>query len=250
MTDSGGLTDTDTATVTVNNVKPAITSLSTLSQGALTGNQVTFTGQADDPANADDAVGFAWKWFSGNTQIGTSGPPDTGDKTSTSFPYKFTQCGEYSVSATATDKDNAESDPASLGSNPFQVYDGSFRPPIDTPATNLTLKGKVLPVKISVSCNGQPITTGLTPSIKLLNGDVTPGQEVGDDVVEAYSASAADQTGWMRPVDGGYIYNLQVPGGANVAVDQTFSVRVNPFATEDNVNPEGGAMYALLKIKK
>lgn len=251
VTDDGNQTATDTATVTVNNVKPSIASLSASSKGTLTGSQVTLTGQADDPSSADDAAGFNWKWFSNNTQIGTSGPPNTGDKRSTSFPYTFTQCGNFSVSATATDKDNAESDPASLGSNPFKVYDGSFKPPIDTPATNLTLKGKVLPVKITVGCGSQALA-GLTPSIKLLNGNVEPGTEGPNDVIEAYSSSAADQTGWMRPVDGGYIYNLQVPGGANVAVGQQFTIRVNPFATQDplDANPQGGAMYALLKIKK
>ena len=256
MTDDQNQSAVDEATVNVTNVKPTITSISTLSQAALTGNQVTFTGQADDPANADDAAGFTWQWFSKigsdpEISIGTSGPV-AGTPTSTSFPYTFSQCGSYNVSSTATDKDNAVSDPASLGSNPFRVYNGGFLPPIDTPATNLTLKGKVLPIKISVSCNGQAITTGLTPSIKLLNGDVAPGTETGSDEVEAYSSSVADQTGWMRPVDGGYIYNLQVPGDASVKVNQLFTVRVNPFATKDplNVNPQGGAMYALLKIKK
>jgi hypothetical protein len=96
-------------------------------------------------------------------------------------------------------------------------------------------------------CDGQVIS-GLSPSIALLNGDVQPGAEGPGDVVEAYSASNADTTGIMRPVDGGYLYNLQVPGGANVAVGQNFTVRVNPFGAHAS-NP-GGSMYALLKIKK
>jgi len=247
VTDDHNQTDTATATVTVNNVKPTITSLSTLSQGALTGNQVTFTGQADDPANADDTAGFTWKWFSNNSQIGTSGPPNTGDSRSTSFPYSFTRCGNYSVSATATDKDNSESDPASLGSNPFPVYDGSFQPPIDGPANNLTLKGKVIPVKISVGCDGQAIS-GLSPTIKLLPGDVRSGEETLNDEIEAYSSSAADTTGIMRPVDGGYIYNLQVPGDVTVKAGDEFTVRVNPFGTHQD-NP-AGSMYSVLKIRK
>ncbi len=69
-------------------------------------------------------------------------------------------------------------------------------------------------------------------------------------MVEAYSISSADTTGWMLPVDGGYVYNLQVPGGAKVAVGQTFSIRVNPFATQANPNAAVSAMYAVLKIRR
>jgi hypothetical protein len=68
-------------------------------------------------------------------------------------------------------------------------------------------------------------------------------------VVEAYSTSAADSTGWMRPVDGGYIYNLQVPGGTTVALGQEFTIRVYPLATSANPTT-GPAIYAVLKIKK
>jgi len=232
-----------TGSVTVNNVPPTIQTLTASPQGGLlAGKSVTFSGTATDPSSVDTAAGFNWNWsFDG----GLTYTPGTG--TDNTFVKTFNNCGTYNVKATATDKDGGVSDAKSLSSNPIQVYNASFRPPIDGPATNLTLKGKVLPVKISVVCDGQVIS-GLSPTIALLNGDVQPGAEGPDDVVEAYSTSGADTTGIMRPVDGGYLYNLQVPGGANVAVGQTFTVRVNPFGTHAS-NP-GGSMYALLKIKK
>jgi hypothetical protein len=50
----------------------------------------------------------------------------------------------------------------------------------------------------------------------------------------------------MRPFDGGYIYNLQVPGDA--AVNQEFTIRVNPFgATADHA---ATGMYAVIKIRE
>ncbi len=244
--DKDGDFSTYTGSVTVNNLPPSIQSISS-SPNALTNTSVRFTGAATDPSTADTLAGFFWQWaldggaFSGYGAQGVN-----------YYDAKFSSCGTHTVSAQAKDKDGGESavfPSANDAPVSVSVYDGSFRPPIDTPATNLTLKGKVLPVKITVGCGGQALT-GLTPSIKLLNGNVTPGTEGPGDVVEAYSSSAADNTGWMRPVDGGYIYNLQVPGGASVAVGQEFSIRVNPFATAANPNPQGGAMYALLKIKK
>jgi hypothetical protein len=232
----------ESITVAVNNVVPQITNLSSSSSQVLTGKSVTFTGTATDASSVDQGAGFNWEWSFDN---GATYTPGSG--TSNQFTKTFSSCGTYNVKATATDKDGGKSDAESLSSNPIQVYNATFRPPLDGPATNLTLKGKVLPVKISVECDGQTIT-GLSPTIKLINGDVQPGAEGPDDVVEAYSASAADTTGVMRPVDGGYLYNLQVPGGAAVSVGQKFTVRVNPFGPHES-NPDA-SMYALLEIKK
>jgi hypothetical protein len=50
----------------------------------------------------------------------------------------------------------------------------------------------------------------------LIPGDVRPGDERLNDEVEAYPSSAADTTGIMRPVHGGYIHNLQVTGDVTV----------------------------------
>jgi hypothetical protein len=48
----------------------------------------------------------------------------------------------------------------------------------------------------------------------------------------------------MRAVDGGYIYNLQVP--TNAIVNDLFTIRVRPFGDD---NP-GTRMDVVLKIRK
>jgi hypothetical protein len=243
VSDDKGAKSTDEATVKVSNVVPTIQSLVKSSEGGLpTGKSITFTGTATDPSSADEAAGFLWNWsFDGGLSY------SSGSGTSNEFVKTFDNCGSYNLQATATDKDTGVSAPYSLSSNPIQVYNASFRPPIDGPANNLTLKGKVIPVKISVGCDGQPIS-GLSPTIKLLPGDVRAGEETLNDEIEAYSSSEADTTGIMRPVDGGYIYNLQVPGNVTAKAGDEFTVRVNPFSTHQD-NP-AGSMYSVLKIRK
>ena len=67
----------------------------------------------------------------------------------------------------------------------FHPTKASLGSPIDGPATNLTQDGEVIPVKIYAGCN-TIVQPGLTPNIKLLNGDVRAGQEGAGDVVKAY----------------------------------------------------------------
>jgi hypothetical protein len=57
---------------------------------------------------------------------------------------------------------------------------------------------------------------------------------------------AADTTETMRQVDGGYIYNLQVP--SNATANQEFTIRVDPFgATADHA---ATGMYVVIKISE
>jgi hypothetical protein len=48
----------------------------------------------------------------------------------------------------------------------------------------------------------------------------------------------------MRAVDGGYIYNLQVP--TNALANDLFTIRVRPFGDGN----AGSSMYVVLKIRK
>ncbi len=86
--------------------------------------------------------------------------------------------------------------------------------------------------------------TGLNPAIQLLKGDKSDGTETGSDAIETFSSSSADTTGFMRAVDGGYIYNLQVP--SNALAGDLLTIRVRPFGDD---NP-GASMYVVLKIRK
>jgi hypothetical protein len=237
VTDKNGGSETKSFTVNVSNIAPTITDISVSPLQALIGHNVTFSGTATDPSSVDTAAGFTWQWSKdGVAQSGV---------TSKDFQTSFSTCGQHSVSATAKDKDGGVS-PLVTKSNVVNVSQGSFKPPVDAaPYINTVQKGRVIPVKISVGC-GTTNLTGLTPSITLVNGDISPGSETTADEITAYSTSAADSTGWMRPVDGGYIYNLQVPNTVNTK----YTIRVNPFGTQATPNPTGSAMYALLQTHK
>jgi hypothetical protein len=108
-------------------------------------------------------------------------------------------------------------------------------------------------VKVNIGCGTTNLTT-LQPAIQLLNGDATPEADSGTTAITA-SVSSADTGQFMRPVDGGYIYNLQTP---SAAAGTKYTIRVNPWGAP----PAGSTtqqiadwnlatgMYALLQIRK
>ena len=232
VTDEGGLSTIASATVAISNVAPTITSLTPSPTTGLTGQGVTFTGTATDPSGPDTAGGFTWAFDTGSG-FGAFG--------SNGFVVSYPSCGTYTVVAKARDKDGGVSDP--FTSAPVQVYDGSLLPPLTPGAFNLVQKGKVVPVKITVGCNG--FLSGLHPLISIRSGDYDPSVDPGDpsyDVPD--SSSAADTSGVMREVTGDelYVYNLGVP--SNASVGALYTILVRPF---------GGSaptLYAVLKIKK
>jgi len=60
------------------------------------------------------------------------------------------------------------------------------------------------------------------------------------------SVPSADTTQTMRPVDGGYVYSLQVP--SNAAANTEYTILVNPFgATADHA---ATGMYLVIKIRE
>jgi hypothetical protein len=122
------------------------------------------------------------------------------------------------------------------------VSEAHFRPPLDEGVYNTVQKGRVVPVKISIRCDGQDLS-GLDPAIQLLKGDKTAGGESASDAIETFSSSAADTTGFMRAVDGGYIYNLQVP--SNATAGELFTIRVRPFGDSN-----ASDLRVVLKIRK
>jgi hypothetical protein len=213
--------------LTVDNVPPSIVSLIPSPSSTLVGQNVTFTGTADDPSNADDAAGFSWSFNGGAWQA------------SNQFTTSFASCGSHTISALARDKDLGVSAPFTSGA--VSVYNGSFLPPLYEGAYNAVQKGQVVPVKISVGCNGAPLT-GLTPAISIRQGDYDPSVDPGDpSYVVATSVSGADTSGVMRQVDGQYMYNLAVP---SAAANTLFTILVRPFGGSSPV------MYAVLKIRK
>ena len=183
-------------------------------------------------SSADTTWGFNWAWNGGS--FGAAG--------ANTFTTAFLTCGPNSVTAQARDKDGGVS--ASATSSAVAAYTGHFLPPLNEGIYNAVQKGQVVPVKISVGCNGANLT-GLTPKIQLLSGDIDPATDPGDSTLNVATASVsnADTTGQMRAIDGGYIYNLAVPG--NATANTLFTIRVTPFGTAG-----GGSMYVVIKIRK
>jgi hypothetical protein len=96
------------------------------------------------------------------------------------------------------------------------------------PVTNKLKNGQVLPVKVQIlDCTGQPVT-GLSPAIRLVEGDQTATTDDTLATITPNSVSAADTTGVMRSADGGYIYNLSV----NLPkVNTDYTVIIYPYGT-------------------
>jgi uncharacterized protein len=226
--DSSGAAATDSVTITVTNVAPTVVSLVPSSSFGLVGDPIAFTGTATDPSSVDTAAGFTWMFDSGSGFAVGANP----------FSTTYSACGTYAVTAKAQDKDGGVSSP--FTSPPVQVYDAAILPPLTIGAFNAVQRGRTIPVKVTVGCNG--FLGGLHPAISLRPGDYDPSVDPSDpsyDVPD--SSSAADTGGIMRESGGEYIYNLGLP--ATAASGQLFTVLVRPF---------GGSaptLFAVLKVK-
>jgi hypothetical protein len=249
VSDGDKLSNVESKSVSVGNVAPAPTGVSSSSQNVLAGtlNPVTFTGTATDVSPIDLAMGFSWQWAIDGGAYGPFGAVGANIFTvgGVNNQLYFSTCGTHTVEAQAGDKDGGVSAESPQSTQSVSVYDGAFDPPLVDGTTNMVQKGQVIPVEISVGC-GTTNLTNLTPHIQLLSGNVSPETESGNTTVTTPSVLAADTTQTMRPDDGGYIYNLQVPSDA--AANQKFTILVNPFgATADHA---ATGMYVVLKVGK
>src|SRR5215204_3450630 len=249
VSDRDKLSNVEVKSVSVSNVAPALTGLSSSSQNALAGtlNPVTFTGTATDVSLSDLGAGFSWRWAIDGGAYGPFGAvsADTFTVGGANTQLYFSTCGTHTVEAQARDKDGGVSVESPQATQSVSVYNGVFSPPLVDGSTNMVQKGQVVPVEISVGC-GTINLTNLTPHIQLLSGNVSPEIESGSTAVTPTSVLAADTGKTMRPVDGGYIYNLQVP--SNAAANQEFTIRVNPFGAAADHAATG--MYVVIKILK
>ncbi len=226
VSDGKGGTATTTYYLLVYNVAPTITALT--AGPAVAGQPVVFTATATDPSPDDMAAGLVWDW----TVDGEWAGPQ-----SSTFATSFTDCAAHTVTAQVLDKDGGVSQPVSAT---VAVYEARFLAPLEEGRYNAVRAGRVVPVQVAVGCGGVA-QTGLAPAIQLLKGDASAGEESGTIPVETTSASAADTTGVMRAVEGGYLYNLQVPGNAKPG--DLYTIRARPFG---DGNPDAGIAVVLL----
>lgn len=248
VSDGEKLSNVESKSVSVSNVAPALTGLSSSSQNALAGtlNPVTFTGTATDVSPRDLGAGFSWRWAIDGGDYGPFGAVNANTFTvgGANNQLYFSTCGTHTVEAQASDKDGGVSVESPQATQSVSVYNGAFNPPLVDGSTNMVQKGQIVPVEISVGC-GTTNLTNLTPHIQLLSGNVSPESESGSTTVTTTSVLAADTGQTMRPVDGGYIYNLQVP--SNAAANQKFTILINPFgATADHA---ATGMYVVIKVR-
>jgi hypothetical protein len=78
-----------------------------------------------------------------------------------------------------------------------QVYGGDILSPLTSGALNLVQKGQVVPVKMTIGCNG--FLCSLHPAISIRAGDYDPNVDPSDpSYVVPDIASSADTCGVMR----------------------------------------------------
>jgi hypothetical protein len=219
-----------TDSVTVNNVRPIISSVT--ASNTFAGPLVFMTSSIStlftDPGSADTWTNLL-TFSDGGTETSTSQPTaQGGDSYKFTLTHSFLTPGCKTVTSRVTD-DDAGFD--TFGPTAVNVGSGEFLPPVtNTPVTNKLKTGQVLPVKVKLTdCNGAP-AIGVNPAIVLKKGDLTAVADDSAVTIPSSSVSAADTNGFMRPsgTDGSYIYNLSI-SGMNLNTDYT--IVIYPYGT-------------------
>ncbi len=100
-TDSDGDSATTTFALTVNNVPPTVSAISS-SEPKLEGTSIGVTGQATDPAAANDTLTYAWEVFKGT---GTTAFASQSSVDGTSFSFTPDDNESYRIVLTVSDED-------------------------------------------------------------------------------------------------------------------------------------------------
>ena len=222
-----------TRIVTIHNVIPTITSLTSNPSAAIIGQTITITGVGTDVSAADRNAGLQWRFDTG------SGFGDWGASAQTT--KLIAACGPLEIRAQARDKDGGES---LISTITVATFDAHFLSPLKEGVVNLVQKGRVVPVQITFGCGGH--ISGLAPEIQLLSGDFVDGvgdETPGDNLITV-SVSNADTDQIMREQTGKYHYNLGIPT-TNMTPGKKLTVRVRPYGP--GTQP---TMYILLEIRK
>jgi uncharacterized repeat protein (TIGR01451 family) len=150
-----GVSGEQSATVTIKNVAPSITSVSANPSGQLTlgqNNQVSTTvtvGFTDPATTYDEPFSTAIDCGNGTS---TNGSPTTYGSSSGTCTYSAADVGFNNISAKVTDNDNGES---AAGTTQVQVifnWSGFFQP-IDNSLFNVTRAGSAIPAKFNLGGN-------------------------------------------------------------------------------------------------
>ncbi len=185
-TDNTAATATATFDFTVTNVAPSVTIGAPSSSGANTAVSYTFT--ATDPSSADQAAGFAWSLNYGD---GVTESVPAGTASPLARAHTFANPGNYTVTATATDKDGGVSTAASQGI----TISGSTIPQTIAfgPLGGKTFGDANFTVSATGGQSGQPVTFTATGAATVSGNTVTI-TGAGNVTITAHQAGAGNYT--------------------------------------------------------
>src|SRR5213075_1977912 len=109
--------------------------------------------------------------------------------------HVFSTAGCKTASVKVSDDDGGYD----TASTTIHVGTGAFQPPMtNQPVTDKLKNGQTLPVNVHITdCTGAG-ALGLSPAIRLVQGDTTPQTDDATTTITPNSVSAADTTGIMR----------------------------------------------------
>jgi hypothetical protein len=203
-----------TLTVTVLNVPP--TAAVSGPADAVPGEDRTFTLSASDPSPVDQAAGFTYtvSWGDGTTQ--TVQGPGAG----VAADHVYAAAGSYTVSVTATDKDNGTGPAATQGVTvvPAELQGGDLYVGGTPGADTITVQPADANGTVDVVVNGQD------QGMFVPTGQVVVYGQAGDDVIQVVPLSSGGGTVTLNlPVvlfgsDGNDVLDARGAGGPAVLV--------------------------------
>jgi len=239
VTDKDGGISSKTFKITVANVKPTITSFTGTdyligANAYILGGAGTsrFTTNFSDPGSDTFKADFTYQDGAPTTEtLGALSPASSSFNSGRQNTHAFANTVGCKTASVKVSDDDGASDTATTT---IHVGSGAFQPPMtNQPVTDKLKNGQTLPVKIHISdCNGVG-ATGLSPAIRLVQGDTTPQSDDTTATITPGSVSAADTTGIMRSQGGGdYMYNMAV----NLPkLNQDYTVVIYPYGTSSPV---------------
>ncbi|MBP8251133.1 MAG: ExeM/NucH family extracellular endonuclease [Herpetosiphon sp.] len=142
VTDNGGMSSVDTATVNVVNVAPTVNTPVTTPNPSIEGRVVSVSATFSDPAN-DAPFTCSVNFGDGSVVAGTV------DNPTCSAEHTYTTFGSYTVTVSVTDKDGGTGT-ASVVQKVIFDFSGFFHPVDNLPTLNSVKAGSAIPIKFSL----------------------------------------------------------------------------------------------------
>jgi predicted extracellular nuclease len=182
VTDSGGLTAVADATVTVNNVAPAVGLPAVSPEPSTEGSSVVASASFSDPGIND--APFACTVDYGDGSGAQAGAID--GSTCTGPEHLFVAYGSFTVTAAVTDKDGGTGSNSSTHSVIFN-WTGFFPPVDNPPAFNQNKAGSAVPIKfslggdkgMSIFASGYPLSSQIACDTGAVLGGAKPISTAG-----------------------------------------------------------------------